>query len=798
MKRFTQSLFTSGSVLIACLMVANFLNYLFNSFIGRSVSFDNFGLYSLFNSFWALFSIFLVPLGATIANRVSYLDGSEGKRASRAFYNQTVQKLHIPIALIAVTWLALCQPLYHFFKLPSIWAVVLFTPVMIVSLYTSMMKGFLNGRLAFTQVGPLFLLEATSRLLFGYLLVMTGHPNLLYLAIVGSVSVWGSVTYYLVHIAKRHELASHVQFPFPKRFFVAAFIAGLCTNAFMSFDVLLAKHYLSPYDAGRYAFLSLVGKMVFFFGSTLQIFIIPLVSKNEGAHKQTSKVFLATVGSSVVLTALMVVAIGHFGYITMPILFGSKVRNIQPYLVLYAYAMGFFTISNAIIQFHLAKHHYLFSLVGFLAAVGMSIAIIFSHGSIHSIAYMVLYATSTLLLLMVLLHSLQKKGGFVLRNIIDFFSLFTPLPKPTQSAGQKRILIFSWRDMKHRYAGGSELFVHELGKRWVKMGAAVTVFCGNDGKSLRYEELDGVSIVRRGGFYMVYLWAFFYYILRFRGQFDIIIDVENGVPFFTPLYAREKIYLVVHHIHQDVFRRSLHPILAAYATFMEMHAMPYVYRNIQYLTISASTKKDIEKANLSTLEPLIVYCGVAKGSRPGVRSKTPLFVYVGRLKYYKSINVFIKAATELIKTVPDARFVIAGEGEHDLQLMAYAKRKNAPVEFVGRVTEEEKLKLYQSAWATVNPSAMEGWGITSIESNMCATPILASDVPGLRDSVKDGYSGYLFPYGDAKALQEKMQLLIDHPQLRETLSKQSLTWARQFDWDQSANTLYQLFERDTE
>jgi glycosyltransferase involved in cell wall biosynthesis len=93
---------------------------------------------------------------------------------------------------------------------------------------------------------------------------------------------------------------------------------------------------------------------------------------------------------------------------------------------------------------------------------------------------------------------------------------------------------------------------------------------------------------------------------------------------------------------------------------------------------------------------------------------------------------------------------------------------------------------------------MEGWGITSIESNMCATPILASDVPGLRDSVKDGYSGYLFPYGDAKALQEKMQLLIDHPQLRETLSKQSLTWARQFDWDQSANTLYQLFERDTE
>lgn len=796
MKRFTKSLFTSGSVLVICIMISNFFNYVFNSFIGRNVSFDDFGLYSLFNSFWALFSIFLVPLGATVANRVSYLDGSDGKLASRAFYVQTMRKLHIPIAAIVILWLAASPPLHQFFKLPSVWALALFAPVMTVSLYTSMMKGFLNGRLDFARVGFLFLLEAASRLGFGILLVTLGHPQLLYLAIVGSVSVWGLATYYFVHIREGREHQAHVNYPFPKRFFIAAFVAGLCTNAFMSFDVLLAKHYLTPYDAGRYAFLSLVGKMVFFFGSTLQIFIIPLVSKNEGAHKQSSRVFLATVGSSVVLTAIMVIAIGHFGYITMPILFGSKVNNIAPYLVLYAYAMGFFTVANAIIQFHLAKHQYAFSVVGFLAAVIMSFVIMTHHSSIQEIATVLMYTTSTLLAITVLLHFIQKESSFFIRSLIDLISLFSPIPQHT-NPGKKRILVFSWRDMRHRFAGGSELFVHELAKRWVARGASVTLFCGNDGTSPRYEEIDGISIVRRGGFYMVYVWAFVYYIFRFRGRFDIIFDVENGVPFFTPLYAREKIYLVIHHVHQDVFRRSLHPVLAAYATFMEMHVMPYVYRTIQVLTISPSTKRDIEKANLSTVEPKIVYCGVAQGSEPGEKSKKPLFVYVGRLKYYKSVNVFIKASLEVKKQHPDARFIVAGEGEHDLSLHAYAKRVHAPVEFVGRVTEEEKIHLYQQAWATVNPSAMEGWGITSIESNKCGTPILASDVPGLRDSVKDGYSGFLFPYANHEALAALMNRIIDEPALREQMKQQTLDWSSQFDWDRSADMLYELFEQES-
>ena len=69
--------------------------------------------------------------------------------------------------------------------------------------------------------------------------------------------------------------------------------------------------------------------------------------------------------------------------------------------------------------------------------------------------------------------------------------------------------------------------------------------------------VEGIQIVRRGGNYSVYFWAFWYYMTKFRGKIDVIVDSENGTPFFTPLYAREPVIGLVHHIHlKEVYRRQ--------------------------------------------------------------------------------------------------------------------------------------------------------------------------------------------------------------------------------------------------
>lgn len=379
---------------------------------------------------------------------------------------------------------------------------------------------------------------------------------------------------------------------------------------------------------------------------------------------------------------------------------------------------------------------------------------------------------------------------FFFLNFIDFISVIAPLPALKHNKAGKNILIFNWRDMRHAYAGGAEVYVHEMAKRWVKSGNNVTLFCGNDSKSPSYEVIDGVEIIRRGGFYFVYVWATLYYIVKFRGSYDVIIDCENGLPFFTPLYAREKIFLLIHHVHQEVFRKSLRPPFSWIASFLEMHIMPYVYKNIEIITVSNSSKKDIQEYGISKKEPIVIHNGVDLDFfKPAQKSLHPMILYLGRLKFYKSVHIFIRAAKEVLAKVPDAEFIIAGNGEEESGLKRLTKKLNmqSKIRFVGKVSEEEKIKLYQKAWVFVNPSFMEGWGITSIEANACGTPVVASNVPGLRDAVLNPDSGFLVPYGQVDAFAEKITLLITDSEIRNKMSKYSIEWAQKFDWQKSAD-----------
>jgi glycosyltransferase involved in cell wall biosynthesis len=326
----------------------------------------------------------------------------------------------------------------------------------------------------------------------------------------------------------------------------------------------------------------------------------------------------------------------------------------------------------------------------------------------------------------------------------------------------------------------------------------VTVFCGNGIKRPKNEKIDGVEIIRKGGFYMVYVWAFFYYIFKFRGKYDVIIDCENGIPFFTPLYCRKPIFLLIHHVHQDVFRKSLIRPLAMFATFLETKVMPLVYGNTQVITVSPSSRDEILNHNLTKKDPIIIYNGVDPSKyMPEQKSANPLILYLGRLQYYKSLNVFIKAAKTVLTEVPNARFLIAGEGEEKEKLIRLSKKLNIAnhIKFLGKVTEQEKIILFQRAWMFVNPSFMEGWGLTTIEANACGTPAIASDVPGLRDSIKDNNTGLLVPYGKDQLFAQSILRLIKDENLRKDLSEEAVRWAKTFTWERSSTELYSLLDQ---
>ena len=383
------------------------------------------------------------------------------------------------------------------------------------------------------------------------------------------------------------------------------------------------------------------------------------------------------------------------------------------------------------------------------------------------------------------------------RTLTDLLGLLEEIKidNSTQN-GNLRILIFNWRDTKHVWAGGAEVYINELAKRWTTDGHKITIFCGWDRLARRNETVDGVKIIRRGGFYTVYPLAVLYYIFKLKGKFDIVIDCENGIPFFTPLFVGTPKMLLIHHVHQEVFRKHLRFPLSQIAIALESKLMPAIYKNQPVITISDSSKKDIvdrgwvDPENIEVVSPgidLAIYRKLPK-------TPYPSFVYLGRLMPWKNLDVLIYAFANLIKIVPSAELTIAGFGEDMFRLQKIARKLGIEnkVHLPGKVTDEKKSRLFAESWAAIQPSSFEGWGITVIEANACGTPVIASDINGLRDSVLNGRTGLLFPVKDIETLTQKMLELVSDWSFRTYLSNEAFLWSRCFNWDYSANAFEQL------
>jgi glycosyltransferase involved in cell wall biosynthesis len=281
-----------------------------------------------------------------------------------------------------------------------------------------------------------------------------------------------------------------------------------------------------------------------------------------------------------------------------------------------------------------------------------------------------------------------------------------------------------------------------------------------------------------------------YYILRFRGLFDVIIDSENGIPFFTPLFVRIPKFLLIHHIHQEVFRKHLTFPLSWIAMFLEAKLMPFVYKKQNIITVSDSSKEEILKLKLGTADEIqVVHPGIEPQNFKKLKKTAyPSFLYLGRLQAYKNIDVAIKGFKKVVDKYPNAKFTVAGYGEMvaDLQILAEKLGIGQNVVFPGRVTQEEKATLMANHWVFVQPSMLEGWGITVIEANASGTPVIASRVNGLKDSVLDMQTGILVKPKDAEGFGETMILLVEDNKLRGKLSKNALQWSKKFDWKESA------------
>ena len=173
--------------------------------------------------------------------------------------------------------------------------------------------------------------------------------------------------------------------------------------------------------------------------------------------------------------------------------------------------------------------------------------------------------------------------------------------------------------------------------------------------------------------------------------------------------------------------------------------------------------------------------------------------YVYWIKKYKSVDHLLHAFAIVLKEIPQAKLVIIGEGDGKIafQQLASKLRIDHATTFTGFLPLEQKVILLNQMQVVVNTSAKEGWGLTVTEANACGAPAIASDVPGLRDAVKDGESGILYEYGNIEQLAEKILLLLRDERLRFRLSTGALEYAQSLTWDKSAQIMIEVIEKVT-
>src|SRR5690606_23022506 len=141
----------------------------------------------------------------------------------------------------------------------------------------------------------------------------------------------------------------------------------------------------------------------------------------------------------------------------------------------------------------------------------------------------------------------------------------------------------------------------------------------------------------------------------------------------------------------------------------------------------------------------------------------------------KGVDLLLRALAIARQERPDLELEIAGSGDDRprLERLSAELRLGTAARFLGFVDEATKLALLRRAVANVFPSPKEGWGITVMEAAACGTPSLASDSPGLRDSVRDGLTGLLVPHGDPGALAAAMLRLAADRDLVDRLGTRS-------------------------
>lgn len=361
----------------------------------------------------------------------------------------------------------------------------------------------------------------------------------------------------------------------------------------------------------------------------------------------------------------------------------------------------------------------------------------------------------------------------------------------------------SWRGPHHPRAGGAETVAHEHAKYWMSKGHTVTLFTSCYENAKKDEIIDGIRILRRGGEILGSKLEFItWYLFSNKEIYDIVIDEFHGIPFFTPLFIKAKKIAFIHEVTKNIWLYNPWPkpfyyLPVLFGTLFEPLIFKYLYKDIPFMTVSESTKKDLLSFGICKENIYVVKNGTEQFTNKNVKKeKRKTAIFLGALAKDKGIEDALHAFSEINKKDKDWQFWIVGKGDSTYQSRLSSQIIQLGIEentkFWGFVSHDEKFDLLNRAHVLINPSYREGWGLTVIEAASVGTPTIGYDVPGLQDSIINGKTGILCESNTSISLSNNTINLVSDKALYKTISRNAFTWSKSFSWQKSGKMSLQV------
>lgn len=360
-----------------------------------------------------------------------------------------------------------------------------------------------------------------------------------------------------------------------------------------------------------------------------------------------------------------------------------------------------------------------------------------------------------------------------------------------------RILVLSRRSITNPLSGGAGRYIHEIFRR-LSTSHSITILTGGSKEQRSVEEIDGITYRRFSEPFQRVLLPI-RYVTKFSRQTDLLVDnADVGIPWLSPLYTRVPRITIIHQLVREIFYDEF-PRPVSDLGFGLEPLMYRIYSRSKIVAASQSTARDLMHCgvpydNIDVVEP---GCSNPGFERPELRERSPWTIgCVSRLMKYKGLQFAFSALSKLRESLPDVKLLVAGSGPYQQELSRMAREMGVShhVNFLGRLSEECKFKLYGQSRVAIYPSYREGFGISVIEANSMGTPVVGWDVPGSRDSIVNGTTGLLAPFPNEIAFADRLSTLLTDDATWLSLSDRALKWAQEHSWDRSAEKFERVIE----